>query len=70
MEPGPAIRALLREELVRVVDPTFDRSLAVTPTTGGTHRPAVVLVVGVNGSGKTTTVAKLARDIQVASAAK
>ncbi len=58
------VRAVLREELVRAVDPSLDRSLAVTPTPaadGGPHRPAVVLVVGVNGVGKTTTVGKLAR---------
>ncbi|WP_380168689.1 signal recognition particle-docking protein FtsY [Jannaschia sp. R86511] len=61
-EGGGGVRALLRSELVRAVDPTFDRSLAVTPTPGeGAHRPAVVLVVGVNGVGKTTTVGKLAR---------
>ena len=58
------VRTVLREELVRAVDPSLDRSLAVTATaaTGTTpHRPAVVLVVGVNGVGKTTTVGKLAR---------
>lgn len=59
------VRAVLREELVRAVDPTLDRTLAVTPVPagedGGAHRPAVVLVVGVNGVGKTTTVGKLAR---------
>jgi len=52
------LRALLREELVALVDPTMDRSLAVERHDG---RPAVVLVVGVNGTGKTTTVGKLAR---------
>ena len=58
------VRAVLREELVRAVDPTLDRRLAVTATaaTGSTpHRPAVILVVGVNGAGKTTTVGKRAR---------
>ncbi len=58
------VRTVLREELLRAVDPTLDRSLAVSPTvdeTTGAHRPAVVLVVGVNGVGKTTTVGKLAR---------
>ena len=57
------VRAVLREELIATVDPTLDRSLAVTASRGedGTHRPAVVLVVGVNGVGKTTTVGKLAR---------
>jgi fused signal recognition particle receptor len=47
----------LREELVKLVDPTMDRRLQVS----GEDKPGVVLVVGVNGSGKTTTVGKLAR---------
>jgi len=51
-------RELLREELLSLVGPDLDRSLR-TDGTGG--RPAVVLVVGVNGTGKTTTVGKLAR---------
>jgi len=48
---------LLREGLLELVDPTLDRSL-LTKVDG---RPAVVLVVGVNGTGKTTTTGKLAR---------
>jgi fused signal recognition particle receptor len=52
------VRSMLREELLTLVDPTLDRSLAVGTTPG---RPTVVLVVGVNGTGKTTTVGKLAR---------
>jgi fused signal recognition particle receptor len=51
-------RDVLREELLTLVDPTMDRRLAVDRNDG---RPAVVMVVGVNGTGKTTTVAKLAR---------
>ena len=53
-----AIRSLLREELLTLVGPSTDRSLHTEGTDG---RPAVVLVVGVNGTGKTTTVGKLAR---------
>jgi fused signal recognition particle receptor len=53
-----SVRALLREELLTLVGPDADRSLH---TTGAAGRPAVVLVVGVNGTGKTTTVGKLAR---------
>jgi fused signal recognition particle receptor len=53
-----SVRALLREELLTLVGPEVDRSLR---TTGADGRPAVVLVVGVNGTGKTTTVGKLAR---------
>ncbi|WP_150459961.1 signal recognition particle-docking protein FtsY [Nesterenkonia ebinurensis] len=51
------VRAMLREELIKLVDPAFDRSLNVQ----NPGRPSVVLVVGVNGVGKTTTVGKLAR---------
>ncbi len=53
----PDVRAVLREELVALVDPSMDRRLAVT----GDGLPGVLLIVGVNGSGKTTTVGKIAR---------
>ncbi|MCC9145733.1 MULTISPECIES: signal recognition particle-docking protein FtsY [unclassified Arthrobacter] len=52
------VHAMLREELIKLVDPTMDRSLAVQRHATA---PAVVMVVGVNGVGKTTTVGKLAR---------
>jgi fused signal recognition particle receptor len=52
------VKALLREELIKLVDPTMDRTLRVERHG---DKPAVVLVVGVNGVGKTTTVGKLAR---------
>jgi fused signal recognition particle receptor len=48
------IRQVVAEEVELVLAPVA-RPLAIT------HRPHVVLVVGVNGSGKTTTIAKLAR---------
>ncbi|RMB59802.1 signal recognition particle-docking protein FtsY [Tessaracoccus antarcticus] len=51
-------RRVLRSELLRLVDPTLDRSLNLDSEEG---KPAVVMVVGVNGTGKTTTVGKLAR---------
>ena len=55
-------RQVLHEELVRLVDPDLDRSLSTEPVGEAEDRlPAVVLVVGVNGTGKTTTVGKLAR---------
>jgi fused signal recognition particle receptor len=52
------LRALLAEELVTALNPDLDRTLRSTPSGA---RPAVVLVVGVNGTGKTTTCGKLAR---------
>ncbi|MBO9569542.1 MULTISPECIES: signal recognition particle-docking protein FtsY [Cellulomonas] len=63
LRDGAQAREVLREQLLALVDPTLDRSLRTSPTTGedGTRVPAVVLVVGVNGTGKTTTVGKLAR---------
>jgi len=51
-------RSVLREELINLVDPEMDRALRVT---GADGNPGVVLVVGVNGTGKTTTVGKIAR---------
>ena len=51
-------KAVLREELVGLVGTDLDRSLSAT---GGDGKPGVVLVVGVNGTGKTTTVGRLAR---------
>src|SRR5664279_5598944 len=52
------LRALLADELVSALRPDMDRSLHTMPSV---DRPAVVLVVGVNGTGKTTTCGKLAR---------
>jgi fused signal recognition particle receptor len=52
------LRALLAEELVTALGPQMDRTLRTLPHA---DRPAVVLVVGVNGTGKTTTCGKLAR---------
>ncbi|MGH3738197.1 MAG: signal recognition particle-docking protein FtsY [Micromonosporaceae bacterium] len=52
------LRTLLREELVAALDPKADRGLKAVRHG---DRPGVVLVVGVNGSGKTTTCGKIAR---------
>ncbi|PIE21603.1 MAG: signal recognition particle-docking protein FtsY [Arachnia propionica] len=51
-------RMILQRELLKLVDPSLDRSLNLAAAAG---QPAVVLMVGVNGTGKTTTVGKLAR---------
>jgi fused signal recognition particle receptor len=52
------VRSMLRGELMNQVGVDMDRALR---TARHGDRPAVVLVVGVNGTGKTTTCAKLAR---------
>ena len=51
-------RAMLRETLIEVGRPEMDRSIKAMPHEG---KPAVIMVVGVNGTGKTTTTGKLAR---------
>ena len=52
------VRTMLRDTLLVAVGGDADRALRTAPHDG---RPAVVLVVGVNGTGKTTTCGKLAR---------
>ncbi|MEW2579497.1 signal recognition particle-docking protein FtsY [Streptomyces syringium] len=57
------LRNLLREELLALIGTDFDRSVHTEPGVGtnGEEKPGVVMVVGVNGTGKTTTTGKLAR---------
>jgi fused signal recognition particle receptor len=52
------VRSLLRADLLAQLGPDMDRSLHTKPHG---DRPAVVLVVGVNGTGKTTACGRLAR---------
>ncbi|MDC0770354.1 signal recognition particle-docking protein FtsY [Streptomyces sp. HD] len=52
------LRGLLREELLKLVGTDFDRTVKTEPETS---KPGIVMVVGVNGTGKTTTTGKLAR---------
>jgi fused signal recognition particle receptor len=55
---GDAVKALLRADLIQAIGADQDRSLRIGPHG---DRPAVMLVVGVNGTGKTTVCGKLAR---------
>jgi fused signal recognition particle receptor len=56
-EIAPAeVRAVLAAEVERVLTP-----VAKPLRLEGDHRPHVILVVGVNGTGKTTTIGKLAQ---------
>ena len=54
---GDSLRTLVKEEIRGILN-------AANPPAGNGHRPHVVLIVGVNGTGKTTTVGKLARLIK------
>jgi fused signal recognition particle receptor len=56
---GESLRELVRDEIL-------DIFTAVTHPAGDGHQPHVTLVVGVNGTGKTTTVGKLANQIKAA----
>ncbi len=53
-----ALHEIAKTELIKLVDGGFDRTVH---TDRHPDRPAVVLTVGVNGTGKTTTTGKLAR---------
>jgi fused signal recognition particle receptor len=52
------IRGLLAQELIELFENDADRALVFSP-----EHPTVWLVIGVNGSGKTTTIGKLAADL-------
>jgi fused signal recognition particle receptor len=54
---GNSLRALVKEEIRGILQ-------GANPAVSNGHRPHVVLIVGVNGTGKTTTVGKLARFIK------
>jgi fused signal recognition particle receptor len=54
---GTSLRGLVKEEIREILR-------GANPPVANGHRPHVVLIVGVNGTGKTTTVGKLARLIK------
>jgi fused signal recognition particle receptor len=56
---GEEIKALLADELIELFDVQRDRDLVFAP-----ESPTVWMIVGVNGTGKTTTIGKLANDLR------
>jgi fused signal recognition particle receptor len=54
---GDSLRDIVKQEILRIFD-------EVPPVTGNGTKPHVMLIVGVNGTGKTTTVGKLANQIK------
>ena len=54
---GESLRAIVKDEITRILNEADRPQAAVAP-------PRVVMIVGVNGTGKTTTVGKLARALK------
>jgi len=54
---GESLRSLVKDEITKILDAAARPQPAVAP-------PRVVMIVGVNGTGKTTTVGKLARALK------
>src|SRR4051812_45704094 len=54
---GENLRDLVKQEMLRILE-------AATPATPAMGRPHIVLIVGVNGVGKTTTIGKIANQLK------
>ncbi|MBI5063753.1 MAG: signal recognition particle-docking protein FtsY [Desulfatitalea sp.] len=50
-----ALKEILKQEILKLLD-----SAVAPPPSTGEHKPHVIMVIGVNGVGKTTTIGKLA----------
>ena len=61
---GDALYAALREQLALLLRPVEKPLIITNRTVDGIKKPYVILVVGVNGVGKTTTIGKLAKRLQ------
>jgi len=60
-EPGlDSVKAELRSEILKILQP-LEKPLVIPKNAG---RPYVILVLGVNGTGKTTTIGKLALQLK------
>lgn len=59
---GDALLAALRQQLLAILEP-HSKPLVIANNTAN-PAPFVILLVGVNGSGKTTTIGKLAKNLQ------
>jgi fused signal recognition particle receptor len=62
-QPG-RVHEVLRETLLEVLTPV--QGLSLEPLLANSPKPFVILVVGVNGVGKTTTIAKIAQRLSQA----
>lgn len=72
LDNGPKVWVALKEEMVHLLTPTplppspgqEDEGGDITKGRASSRQPQIILVVGVNGSGKTTTIAKLAHSFK------
>lgn len=63
---GESLRALVKQEMLRVLETAGTSPSAFAPgALGASAGPRVILVVGVNGVGKTTTIGKLANQLRL-----
>ncbi|MDP2321832.1 MAG: signal recognition particle-docking protein FtsY [Acidobacteriota bacterium] len=64
---GESLRELVKQEMLRVLEattPTFAPTSAAHALAATVGKPHVILVIGVNGVGKTTTIGKLANQLK------
>lgn len=59
-----ALKRIMRDELLKILHHSEERGVADERTVRSDIRPYVLMVVGVNGVGKTTTIGKLAQRIK------
>jgi fused signal recognition particle receptor len=57
---GESLRDLVKQEIRGIFDSVEERADMTSGSTANGHKPHVTLIVGVNGTGKTTTIGKLA----------
>lgn len=60
LKTGDEMRELLRDKLIQILTPPAPEALEQEGEADAETKPHVILLVGVNGSGKTTSAAKLA----------
>ena len=65
IEDGETLRAALAQSMTTLLRP-LERAFDVTRSTTAPAAPVVVMMVGVNGAGKTTSIGKLAKHLQAA----
>jgi fused signal recognition particle receptor len=61
---GESFRELVKQEMLRILEQSTSMAEASAASVDRSHSPEVMLVVGVNGVGKTTTIGKLANQLR------